>query len=295
MPRFPRIGGGTVTTLIAGAAIGVPSTLGIVLNSQIQRARRNSFLPRPSYTVDLIVDPPWVSGTPLRIAFLGDSLVEGVGAPTASQSLPAQTAYRLAAHLGRPIHMQGFGVASSRMEHVINEQVPCLTPDHDLVLVLAGANDATHGKAPWEFARQIETLTRMAHQRTGGAPVVFTGIPELESAPLLSRPLRDLAEAMGDTLDAVQRRQAQRLPNARYIDVRCEVGDTLRRKGAQLFAADNYHPNAAGYALMAEGIARSLTALLAEEERTAADESATDQLVQARRRVRTPQLEESAA
>lgn len=224
-------------------------------------------MPRPEYVVDLTVNPPWVSGRRLEIAFLGDSLVHGVGAPLATQSLPAQTAYRLTAHLGRPVHMRGYGVASSRVQDVIAEQVSHLDASVDIVLVVVGANDATRGATPWDFARHIETLAEEAHHRTGGAPVVFTGLPYLQSAPLLGRPLRDLAGLMGDTLHTVQRRVALQTPEARYIDVRGEVVDAIRTRGPELFAEDRYHPNPAGYALLGEGIARSLAALLRTDQR----------------------------
>ncbi|CAN5138373.1 SGNH/GDSL hydrolase family protein [soil metagenome] len=269
MASIPRIPGAAAAALVIGAVVAVPGTLGVVLSGQISRARRSGFLPRPGYTVDVLVDPPWVSGTLLRVAFLGDSLVEGVGAPLPGQSLPAQTAYRLAAHLGRPVHMRGLGVASSRIAHVIDEQVPLLTEDLDLVVVLVGANDATRATAPWDFARAVETLAVRAHEASGGAPIVFTGLPDIHSAPLLDRPLRDLAGAFGDRLHAVQRRLALRLPEARYIDMRCEVGDTFRRRGRELFASAHFHPNPAGYALLGEAIARALTDLLAREDSAA--------------------------
>lgn len=261
---FPRIPGTTAAALVAGAALSVPSTLGVVLTRQIRQARRSGFLPRPDYRVDLRVAPPWTSGPELSVAFLGDSLVEGVGAPRAGQSLPAQTAYRLAAHLGRPVRMRGYGIASSRVADVIAEQVPLLEEDVDLVVVLIGANDATNGTTPWDFGRHVEQLAVQAHERTG-APVVFTGLPDIHSAPLLARPLRDLAGAIGDTLHTVQRRLATRLPQARYIDIRCEVGDTVRRRGRELFADDRYHLNPAGYALLGEAVARGLSRLLEEE------------------------------
>lgn len=257
--------GVSTTALLAGALLGVPSTLGVVITNQITRARRQGFMPRPEYVIDLTVDPPWVSGSPLDVAFLGDSLVHGVGAPLPGQSLPAQTAYRLAAHLGRPVHMRGFGIASSRVEDVIAEQVPQLDERVDVVLVSVGANDATRAAAPWDFARHIEELAVTANRQTGGAPVVFTGLPYLQLAPLLGRPLRDLAGLLGDTLHTVQRRVATQTPEARYIDVRREVVDAIRQRGRELFAEDWYHPNPAGYALLAEGIARSLAELLTAE------------------------------
>jgi lysophospholipase L1-like esterase len=259
--------------LAAGALLGVPGALGVVVGGQVREARRRGPVARPDYAVDLRVDPPWVDGSVVRVAFLGDSLVEGVGAPTAEQSLPAQTAYRLAAHLGRPVHVRGLGITSSRVEDVVREQVPRLDADVDLVLVVVGANDVTSGTPPWLFARQLEQLVAAAQARTGGAPVVFTGLPELEHAPLLlARPLRDVAAALGDTLHRVQRRTAERLPGARYIDVRREVAEGLRRRRDELFAADGYHPNPAGYALLGEGIARSLADLLrAEGEALAAE------------------------
>ena len=265
----------TTGAFLAGALLGVPSTLGFVLGSQIHRARRSGFLPNPEYRVDLFVNPPWVTGETLSVAFLGDSLVAGVGAPLAEQSLPAQTAFRLAAHLGRPIHMRGLGVASSRIEHVIADQVPQLDADTDLVVVLVGANDATRGANPREFGRRVERLTALASQRTGGAPVVFTGIPPLASAPLLAYPLRSVAGLMGDALHNVQRRVSCLHPGARYIDVRSAVGHEFLTAGRRLFGADGYHPNPRGYALLGEAIAAALRTLLAEEYDRAADESVT--------------------
>ncbi len=251
--------------LLAGALVAFPSTLGLVLTNQISRARRQGLMPLPDYVVDVVVEPPWVAGPPLRIAFLGDSLVHGVGAPLPGQSLPAQTAYRLAAHLGRPVHMKGFGVASSRVEDVIAEQVPQLDKQIEVVLVSVGANDATRAASPWDFARHIQNLAVLASRQTGGAPVVFTGLPYLQSAPLLGRPLRNVAGLLGDTLHNVQRRVATQMPEARYIDVRREVVDAIRQRRLELFAEDRYHPNPAGYALLAEGIARSLAELLIAE------------------------------
>lgn len=269
-----KVPGAATAALVAGVAVAVPGTLGFVLAEQIGRVRRGGLLPRPEYGVDVVVDPPWVDGDLLRVVFLGDSLVHGVGAPRPGQSLPAQTAYRLAAHLGRPVHMRSLGVASSRIADVITHQVPLLDDEVDLVLVLVGANDATHATPPWDFARAVERLARTAHGATGGAPVVFTGLPDIRSAPLLPRPLRDLAGATGDTLHRVQRRLAERLPEAGYVDMRCEVGDTFRRRARDLFSEDRYHPNPAGYALIAEAIARGLTRLLAVEADPALDEAA---------------------
>ena len=84
MRRVPRIPGLTTTSLITGALLAVPGTLGLVLGHQITSARRGGFLPRPDYQVDVTVSPPWAEGATLQVAFLGDSLVEGVGAPRAA-------------------------------------------------------------------------------------------------------------------------------------------------------------------------------------------------------------------
>ncbi|MEE8603527.1 SGNH/GDSL hydrolase family protein [Euzebya tangerina] len=255
----------TVGAFVAGALIGVPSTLGVVIGNQINRARRHGFLPLPEYDVDLRVSPPWVDGDVLSVAFLGDSLVAGVGAPLAEQSLPAQTAYRLAAHLGRPVHMRGHGVASSRIEHVIAEQVPELDHSVDLVVVLVGANDATRAANPREFGRRVDHLTTEASTRTGGAPVVFMGIPPLSTAPLLAWPLKGVAGLVGDALHLVQRRVSCSHPGARYIDVRSAVFQDFATMSRRLFSADGYHPNPAGYAVLAEAVASALADLLVEE------------------------------
>lgn len=257
--------------LVAGATV-IPGTVGLMAH-QMVRARRSGFLPRPGYRVDVTVDGPWTRGGELlRVAFLGDSLVEGVGAPLPTQSLPAQTAYRLSAHLHAPIHMRGYGIASSRVSDVLEQQAPHLDTDVDLTLVMIGANDATHATPPWEFGRRLEQLIDEVVSRTG-APVVLFGLPDIHSAPLLARPLKNVAALLGDTLHAVQRRVAARHPGARYVPLREEIGHTFRRRTHELFASDRYHPNPNGYALIAEATARSVAALLREESASAADES----------------------
>ena len=239
--------------MVAGALLTIPSTFGVVLHNQIRRARKQVLLPRPGYTVDLEVCYPWSEGATLRVAMIGDSLVEGVGAPLMEQSLPAQTAYRLAAHLGRPVHLRGYGVASSKTADVIRDQVPQLDRQVDLVIAVVGGNDATGIRSPWDFARDVEQLVLQAHARTG-APVVLTGLPHLSSVPLLDRPLRDVAGVLGDGLHTVQVWVAQRLAAAHLADVRAGVGKAFHRR-RELFSPDRYHPGPLGYALLGEVLA----------------------------------------
>ena len=201
--------------LAVGALVGVPGSLGMVLTTQVRRARRTVPLPRPDYRVDLLVDPPWVTGAPLRVAMVGDSLVEGLGAPQAGDSLVAQTAYRLAAHLGRPVAIRGYGVASSKVADVLREQVPRLPEGLDVVVVVVGGNDVTHGTPPWRFARDLERLVDEAHARTGGL-VVLTGMPALDTVPVLGRPLRDLLGMLQASAvdDAIQQHLTERAGSA---------------------------------------------------------------------------------
>lgn len=259
MLRLPR------PFVVAGAAVlAMQGTLGLVLNHQLRRAHREGRgLPHAGYVVDTCVEHPWADGPPLKVAMVGDSLVQGVGAPSVEQSLAAQTAYRLAAHTGRHVCMTSLGLSSSRVADVVRDQVGRIEETTDLVIVVVGANDVTRGTPPWEFLQAYERLVVEAHRRTG-APVVLTGVPSLGVVPLLARPLRNVAGALGDTYDRLVAWVAARRPEAHLVDLRRATLRHFRKRPDELFCADRYHPSPAGYALLAEVLAESVTALLAD-------------------------------
>lgn len=250
-------------------AVGVLSAAVGALVLQAWWARRGfRRLPEVTYVVDATVVPAGSTvgardRPSLQVVAFGDSAVAGMGAPVATESLPAQVAGRLAEATGRPIAIRGHGVSGARTRDVLSQVAgSALDGETTLILVVVGTNDVLRLRAPRRFYRDSLELYRAVRLRTA-APVVVCSLPELRAVQVLPRPLVDLAAAYAAVLDRRQRAAAGRVPGVRWVDARRLVGPTFRTDPTAL-AGDRFHPSPFGYALMAEVLAGAALSVLPE-------------------------------
>ena len=120
-----------------------------------------------------------------------------------------------------------------------------------------GANDVTHLTSRPHFrrdyARLLAALPPSVHQ------VVMLGVPDM-GAPRLLQPLRAVTAWRGRALDRDVRHLAARA-GAVYVDIAGRAGPSFRRDPHRYLAADQYHPDDAGYQLWARAVADTLHAL----------------------------------
>jgi lysophospholipase L1-like esterase len=234
--RARRAGFGTAA-LVAGAAI--------LLGVEILVARGGSRLP----DLELVLDRP---GQGRRLVWLGDSTAAGVGASGSSGTLPSQVADRL----GAPdTAVSVVAVSGARAADVLAGQVPKaagLRPD--LMLVSVGANDTIHLTGRGTFRRTYEDLVRAL---PAGVPVVLLGVPDMGAIPRFLQPLRAVSGWRGRRIDAEVRKVAEST-GAVYVDIAGPTGPPFRRQPGRYFAADDFHPNDAGYGLWADAVAQVL-------------------------------------
>ena len=161
---------------------------------------------------------------------LGDSLTSGQGADT-PQAYPA----RLQALISRPVINAGVPGEISRDGL---RRLPALLQQHrpDLVIICHGGNDILRRFDPQQTRNNIQQMIELS--RAHGAQVVLVGVPEyglfLSSADFYA----DLATT-------------NRLPIENSV-----ISDVL---GKAALKADRVHPNADGYAVIAERLAALLT------------------------------------
>ncbi len=167
---------------------------------------------------------------PGPIVAFGDSLTQGVGArPEASY--PAQ----LARLLGRPVINRGVAgetaaAALRRLERDVLAERP------GVVLVLLGGNDLLQRNSADQAFAALEQIVERSID--SGAMVVLIGI---EGLPLVS-------EDFGSRFKALARHHG-----CLYVP---DILDGIFGRTALM--ADHIHPNAEGYALVAERVARAL-------------------------------------
>ncbi|HWH35379.1 MAG TPA: SGNH/GDSL hydrolase family protein [Acidimicrobiales bacterium] len=200
-------------------------------------------------------DPPLVlagpvgqgPGPPLEVVWLGDSTAAGIGAPDRETTLPIQVSLGL----GRPVELTVLARGGATVSDVVERQLPALAGRQpDAVFISAGANDVTHLRSRSDLARDYRRLLAGLGQ---SSEVIVLGIPDMGSIPRLAQPLRALAGWRGRQLDRVVR-QAAAAGGAAYVDIAGETGPDFRGDPERFFAADRYHPSAAGYRRWADAV-----------------------------------------
>jgi lysophospholipase L1-like esterase len=246
--------------LALGATVGGIAGL---IGTELVLLSRREFLPLdPGYAVDeLIPSPTGDESAPIRLAVLGDSTVAGVGSPKAAESLPALIAQRVAGATGRAVRVTGHGVSGARTATAA-EQLARIGGNVDAMVVIVGANDATHA-TPWpRFRRDLEALLAAAAAR---APViVLAGTPRFHRNPVIPEPLRTFVDRYSGLLRGQQRAAARAADGVRFVDLAADASP--RFLGVpEATSVDGFHPSPIGYGFWADALAPSVVAGLAAE------------------------------
>jgi lysophospholipase L1-like esterase len=185
-------------------------------------------------------------GEPFRLAVLGESTVDGVGAATHEEALTGCLARELARD-GRAVRWQAAGRTGANARIVRAELAPLVRPA-DLVVIALGVNDTIELRSAAGYRRDLLALVVDLRRRLGPVDVLLAGVPPMARFPSLPRPLRDVLAARSTALDAAAAAVA-RVPGVTHVPMGPELLD------ASTFAEDRFHPGPAGYARWAQTLA----------------------------------------
>jgi lysophospholipase L1-like esterase len=197
----------------------------------------------------------------LKLLFVGDSSMAGVGVAEQTAALACQVSSRLAQRLGRSIRWQL--VARSGID---TGQVLELVDEHELhpadVLVTAlGTNDVLSQRSSRQFVASYQALIDELLRRVGAGCAVVSGLPPLHGSLAAPQPLRWYLGRYAHVLDAQLRRWIGTQQSIAYISLQWATNP-------QDLAVDGFHPGERLYArwagLIAEGIAQLI---LSKEKR----------------------------
>jgi lysophospholipase L1-like esterase len=184
-----------------------------------------------------------LAGSGPRWVALGDSMTQAIGASSPFHGWVNQAAERLPV----PLRIINLAQSGARVEDVIDQQLPAwrsLPPasQPDLITVLIGSNDVI---SPRHRRLLVEAFSELLDALPTG-----TLVSELPS------PVR-AAGTVNALIHAAARRGAVRVVRTGHLDPSVWRGR---------LAADNFHPNDAGYTLIADAFTPVLTAALADRE-----------------------------
>lgn len=241
-------------TRIALAVAAVPLVAAVVIGAEVLVTLNRDYLRTADFEVAFTTEG---QGPPIRMAVLGDSLVEGVGASSERTSLAGQVATKVSEQTGRAVEVRGFGVSGADTDDVVEDQLSKLEPgEFDVIVLEIGSNDVT----AWAPLDELEESTRrMLERATELAPIVVFGGSGRLDTPNFQRPLRDIIVWRATQVRELQADVAAEFDDVDYMNVAEDVSPIYSRTpGAN--SSDQFHPSDIGYEIWA----RPLAELVAE-------------------------------
>ena len=151
------------------------------------------------------------NGRDLRILFVGDSAMAGVGAGTQDRTLYAQTTRMLASDFKVTYRVEAR--TGARTEHTLRRLGRLPSGAYDVAVISLGVNDITGGVSTRTWIHRQEALIKLLEDRFGIGTVVLSGMPPVHGFPALPQPLRwvlgQQAKEYTRALERLARRRGQ--------------------------------------------------------------------------------------
>jgi lysophospholipase L1-like esterase len=244
--RLRRVGAGVGGLLVLVLVVLVAEAIWVLSRDYLSTESA-----RPT---DAEISPggPPTPGPPLRLVVVGDSTGAGVGASRPETTVGARLAVSVAEAAQRGVSVRTVAVSGARAADLAAQVDLAVALDPAVVVVLIGANDATHLTARASVRRDVGAAVRRL--REAGAQVVVGTCPDLGGATAFPQPLRELAAWRGRAVGATGG-AAVRSAGGSAVDLGAETGPAFRAQPEVMLSSDRFHPSDAGYALWARALA----------------------------------------
>ena len=186
-----------------------------------------------------------------RVVGVGDSIIAGVGANSAEETITSQLALHWHETTGTAIEWTAYGKIGARSSR-IRSLVESLDRDDrvTLVLISAGVNDITGLTSTSQWLVDLDTIVHAVRQRFPNSRLALLGIPPLDVFPALPMPLREVLGWRAAHYDRTARSYCDSKAGLYYVPI-----DS--RPKPDEFSGDGFHPSVASYAVLAREIVRT--------------------------------------
>jgi lysophospholipase L1-like esterase len=272
-------GGGVGGLALTGAAALAGLIYGEVKLAERRIPKANTLAPESNDTI-------WAaagvsrSRPPIRIAMLGDSTAAGYGAYRDRDTPGARLAIGISEAARRPVHLTNVAVIGAESPDLIPQVDALGNARPELAVVMIGANDVTERTKP---SVAVPFLEETVHRlRAMGAEVVVGTCPDLGAIRPLAQPLRAYARHLSNDM-AKQQTVGVVRAGGRTVSLGDLLGP-LFMTHREMFAEDQFHPSAAGYAEAAKAVLPSCLDALGVRTRTRSASAFTTRRVKTARK-----------
>jgi lysophospholipase L1-like esterase len=194
----------------------------------------------------------------LRLLFVGDSTMAGVGVRQQTEALASRTASNVAKQLNRPVFWQLIarsGVNTSQAQTLL--ELTNINPA-DVLITALGTNDVICQTPPRRFIEDYKRLLDTLLVRVGAGFTVVNGLPPLQITPALPQPLRWYFGRYACLLDNRLQQWVGLKRDMAYVSLQWASDRTM-------LAEDDFHPGPALYAAWSDRIATQITCHFRQE------------------------------
>ncbi len=205
-------------------------------------------------------------GKPLTLALIGDSTAAGFGVESPEETPGALMGMSLSQALHRPVDVRCPAVVGALSKDLPAQLDLVLANPPDIVAILVGANDVTRGIRPLNAVRHLDRAVRRLIEHN--VRVVVGTCPDLGAIQPIRRPLRWIAREWSRELAAAQT-VAVVAAGGRTVSLGDLLGAEFLARPEEMFAHDQFHPSALGYARAVAVVLPSLITALGYDENLA--------------------------
>ncbi|MFQ5622062.1 MAG: SGNH/GDSL hydrolase family protein [Paracoccaceae bacterium] len=190
----------------------------------------------------------WGSGPDMRLLIAGDSSAAGVGVARQEKALSGRLVSQLGEH--RRVSWTLVARTGALTADVVEMLGRVPSGDYDIAVTALGVNDITERVPLDTWLDQTEELHDVLTARFKVRRIIASGLPPLESFPLLPQPLRWYLGREARNFDEALRKRLAGKPNVEHLPM-----VDFPRDG-NLLASDGYHPGEEIYETWAKWVAR---------------------------------------